>query len=78
MRKLSWSVTAKENCKGKMSSTIKIKYKKTIYKVKIPDIKLLDAEKDYDEQFKKGLEEAFGKKKGKKIFKKVINDFSEF
>lgn len=78
MRKLSWNVTAKGHCKGTMSSTIKIKYKKTIYKVKIPDMKLLDAEKDYDEQFKKGLEETFGKKKGKKIYKKVLNDFSEF
>lgn len=78
MKKLSWIVTAKGNCTGKMSATIEVKYKKASYTAKIPDVKLLDAEKDYDEQFKKDLEETFGKKKGKKIYKKVLNDFSEF
>ena len=77
MRKLSWNAVLKRNCDGRISASLKIKYKKTICKVVVPDIDEVGAEDAFEEQFNKTLKTAFGKKKGKKIAKKVIDEFSE-
>lgn len=77
MRKLSWNACLKRNCDGRISASIKIKYKKTICEVTVPDIKDVEAEDAFEEQFNKTLETAFGKKKSKKIADQVINELSE-
>lgn len=77
MRKLSWNAVLKRNCDGKISASLKIKYKKTICKVTVPDIDTEGAEDGFEEQFNKTLKTAFGKKKGKKIAEQVINELSE-
>lgn len=76
MKKLSWKAVLKRNCDGKISASIKIKYKKTICKVVVPDIDKM-AEDNFEEQFNNTLKTAFGKKKGKKIADQVIEDLSE-
>lgn len=77
MRKLSWNAVLKRNCDGKISASLKIKYKKTICKVVVPDIDTTGAEDAFEEQFNKTLRTAFGKKKGKKIAEQVIEELSE-
>ena len=77
MRKLSWDAVLKRNCDGKISASLKIKYKKTICKVVVPDIDALGAEDAFEKQFNKGLKDTFGKKIGKKIADQVINELSE-
>ena len=77
MRKLSWNAVLKRNCDGKISASLKIKYKKTICKVTVPDTDATGAEDHFEEQFNKTLKTAFGKKKGKKIAEQVINELSE-
>ena len=77
MRKLSWNALLKRNCNGVISASLKIKYKKTICKVCVPDIDSIGAEDTFNEQFNKTLKDAFGKKKGKKIADQVINELSE-
>ena len=77
MRKLSWNAYLKRNCDGKISAAIKIKYKKTICKVIVPDIDAIGAEDAFEERFNKTLKTAFGKKKGKKIADQVIDELSE-
>lgn len=76
MKKLSWKAVLKRNCDGKISASIKIKYKKTICKVVAPDIDKMADDKS-DEQFNNTLKTAFGKKKGKKIADQVIEELSE-
>lgn len=76
MKKLSWKAVLKRNCDGKISASIKIKYKKTICKVVVPDIDKM-AEDNFEEQFNNTLKTAFGKKKGKKIADQVIEELSE-
>lgn len=77
MRKLSWNANLKRNCNGVISASIKIKYKKTICKVTVPDIDAVGAEDAFEEQFNNTLKTAFGKKRGKKIADQVINELSE-
>lgn len=78
MRKLSWKVVLKRNCDGKISASLKVKYKKTICKVTVPDIyTIIGAEDATEEQFNEDLKATFGKKKGKKIAKRVIKEMSE-
>lgn len=77
MRKLSWNACLKRNCDGRISASIKIKYKKTICKVVVPDIDAMGSEDAFTEQFDKTLKDAFGKKKGKKIADQVYNELSE-
>lgn len=77
MRKLSWNAVLKRNCDGKISASLKIKYKKTICKVAVPDIYVTGADDAFEEQFHKTLKSAFGKKKGKKIAEQVIEELSE-
>ena len=77
MRKLSWNAVLKRNCDGRISAAIKIKYKKTICKVTVPDIYATGVEDDFEEQFNKTLKTAFGKKKGKKIAEQVTEELSE-
>lgn len=77
MRKLSWNAVLKRNCDGKISASIKIKYKKTICKVVVPDIDAIGAEDAFEEQFYNTLNTAFGKKKGKKIAEQVMDELSE-
>lgn len=77
MRKLNWNVVLKRNCDGKISASFKIKYKKTICKVFVPDIYEVGAEDGFEEQLNKTLKTAFGKKKSKKIAEQVINELSE-
>lgn len=77
MRKLSWDAVLKRNCDGRISASLKIKYKKTICKVIVPDIDEVGAEDSFEEQFNKTLKTAFGKKKGKKIAEQVIDELSE-
>ena len=77
MRKLSWNACLKRNCDGRISASIKIKYKKTICKVVVPDIDAMGAEDAFEEQFNNTLKTAFGKKKGKKIADQVFNELSE-
>lgn len=76
MRKLSWNALLKRNCNGVISASLKIKYKKTIFKVTVPDIDKM-TEDDFDKQFSEGLKSTFGKKKGKKIADQMINELSE-
>lgn len=76
MKRLSWNTVLKRNCNGVISASLKIKYKKTIFKVTVPDIDKM-TEDDFDKQFSKGLEATFGKKKGKKIAAQVLNELSE-
>jgi hypothetical protein len=77
MRKLSWNAVLKRNCDGRISASLKIKYKKTICKVVVPDIDAVGAEDAFEEQFNNTLKTAFGKKKGKKIAEQVIDELSE-
>lgn len=77
MRKLTWDAVLKKKRDGKFSAKLKIKYKKTICKVTVPDIDAEGAEDDFEEQFRKTLKSAFGKKKGKKIAEQVIEELSE-
>lgn len=77
MRKLSWKAVLKRNCDGRISVSLKIKHKKTICKVIMPDIDAIGAEEASEEQFNKTLRTAFGKKKGKKIAKQVMDELSE-
>lgn len=77
MRKLSWNAALKRNCDGKISASIKIKYKKTFYKLVVPDINDVEAAGVFEEQFNEGLKTAFGKKKSKKIADQVINELSK-
>lgn len=77
MRKLSWKAYVKRNCDGRISASIKIKYKKTVCKVVVPDIDVMGAEDSFEEQFNKTLNDAFGKKKGKKIADQVMEELSE-
>lgn len=77
MRKLSWNATLKRNCDGKISALLKIKYKDTICKVTVHDIDEIGAEDAFEEQFRKTLKSAFGKKKAKKIADQVIEELSE-
>lgn len=77
MRKLSWKACVKRNCDGRISASIKIKYKKTVCKVVVPDIDVMGAEDAFEEQFNKTLNDAFGKKKGKKIADQVMEELSE-
>lgn len=77
MRKLRWNARLKRNCNGRISASIKIKYKKTVCKVVVPDIDATGAEDAFEEQFNKTLKTAFGKKKGKKIADQVIEELSE-
>lgn len=76
MRKLSWDAVLKRNCEGKISACLKVKYKNKICKSFVPDINDIAVD-DYDAQLEKELKAAFGKKKGHKIYKKVIKDFME-
>lgn len=77
MRKLSWNARLKRNCNGVISASLKIKYKDTICKVTVPDIYDSEAEDAFEEQFRKTLKSAFGKKKAKKIADQVIEELSE-
>ena len=77
MRKLSWNAVLKRNCDGKISASLKIKYKKTICKVVVPDIYATGGEDAFEEQFNKTLRTTFGKKKGKKIADQVMEELSE-
>lgn len=77
MRKLSWNAVLKRNCDGRISASLKIKYKKTTCKVIVPDIDVVGAEDAFEEQFNNTLKTAFGKKRGKKIADQVINELSE-
>jgi hypothetical protein len=77
MRKLSWNAVLKRNCDGRISASLKIKYKKTICKVVVPGIDAVGAEDAFEEQFNNTLKTAFGKKKGKKIAEQVIDELSE-
>lgn len=77
MRKISWDAVLKRNCDGRISASLKIKYKKTICKVIVPDIDEVGAEDSFEEQFNKTLKTAFGKKKGKKIAEQVLDELSE-
>ena len=77
MRKLSWNACLKRNCDGKISASLKIKYKKTICKVVVPDIDAIGAEDSFEEQFNNTLKTAFGKKKAKKIADQVMEELSE-
>ena len=77
MRKLSWDAVLKRNCDGRISASLKIKYKKTICKVIVPDIDEVGAEDAFEEQFNKTLKTAFGNKKGKKIAEQVMDELSE-
>jgi hypothetical protein len=77
MRKLSWNAVLKRNCDGRISASLKIKYKKTICKVVVPDIDEVGAEDAFEEQFNNTLKTAFGKKKGKKIAEQVMDELSE-
>ena len=77
MKKLSWKAGLKRNCDGKISASLKIKYKKTICKVIVPDIDATGADDAFEEQFNKTLKTAFGKKKGKKIADQVIEELLE-
>lgn len=77
MKKLSWNANLKRNCNGKISASLKIKYKGTIYKISVPDIDAIGAEDDFEKQFNEGLKAAFGKKRGKKIADQVLNELSE-
>lgn len=77
MKKLSWNVVLKRNCDGNISASLKIKYKKTICKVFVPDIDVEGAEYCFEQQFHETLKAAFGKKKSKKIADQVIEELSE-
>lgn len=77
MKNLKWNAVLKRNCGGRISASLKIKYKKTICKVIVPDIDAEGAENGFEEQFNKTLKAAFGKKKGKKIAEQVMDELSE-
>lgn len=77
MKKVTWEAVLKRNCEGKISAKLEVRYKKSSYTTKMPDIKMLETADDYDEQLKEGLKAAFGKKKGKKIFDQIVKEFSE-
>lgn len=77
MKNLKWNAVLKRNCDGRISASLKIKYKKTICKVIVPDIDAEGAEDNFEEQFNKTLKDAFGKKKGKKIAEQVMDELSE-
>lgn len=76
MRKLSWKAVSKRNCDGVVSTSVKIKYKKTVYKAIIPDLKAIGEDEDLYKQFHKKLKAAFGKKKAKKIEEQIDKDMS--
>lgn len=78
MKNLSWKACLKRNCDGRISASLKIKYKKTICKFVVPDIDAMGVEDAFEEQFDKTLKDTFGKKKGKKIADQVFNELSEF
>lgn len=75
MKNLSWKAVLRKGCDKRLSATLKIKYKKTTYKVKIPDWDKVADDGTFDEQFADKLKTAFGEKKGEKIFKQVTKDF---
>lgn len=77
MKNLSWKVILKKKHDGKISAKLEVRYKQSSYTTKVPDIKMLETADDYDEQLKEGLKAAFGKKKGKKIFDQIVEEFSE-
>lgn len=77
MRKLQWNACLKRNCDGKISALLKVKYKKTICKVVVPDINAMEAEDVFEEQLNNALKTAFGKTKAKKIANQVIDELSE-
>lgn len=77
MKNLTWKAVLKRNCDGRISASLKIKCKKTICKVVVPDIDAIGAEDDFEKQFNKTLKTVFGKKKGKKIADQVVNELSE-
>lgn len=77
MKNLSWKACLKRNCDGRISASLKIKYKKTICKVVVPDTDAIGAEDSFEEPFYKTLKTAFGKKKGEKIADQVMNELSE-
>lgn len=76
MKNLSWDATVKRNCEGKFAASLKIKYKGTACKVPVADIYKEGVEDEFEEQFYKTLKGVFGKKKGKKIAKQVIEEVS--
>ena len=78
MKNLTWKVVSKKNCDGTISTLAKIKYKKTVCKFIIPDIKAIKEDEDLYEQFNKELKTVFGKKKAKKIEEQICNDMSVF
>jgi hypothetical protein len=48
MKNLSWNAVLKRNCDGRISASLKIKYKKTICKVVVPDIDAVGAEDAFE------------------------------
>jgi hypothetical protein len=77
MKNLTWKAILKKKRNGKISVKLEVRYKKSSYTTKVPDIKMLETVDDYDKQLEDGLKAAFGKKRGKKIADQVIKDFSE-
>lgn len=78
MKNLTWKTVSKRNCDGVISASVKIKYKKTVFKLVIPDIRAIGEDEDLYEQFYKKLKAEFGKKKAKKIEEQICNDMSVF
>ena len=78
MKNLTWKAVLKRNCDGRISASLKIKYKKTVCKFIIPDMNTIGEDEDLYKQFHKKLKTAFGKKKAKKIEEQINNDMSVF
>lgn len=77
MRKLSWKASFKTNCDGTVSFSIKIKYKKTVCKVTVPDFKSTKNEGTFVKMYKEAIIDAFGEKKGKKIAKEIMKEIEK-
>lgn len=77
MKNLSWKASFKTKCDGTTSFLIKIKHKKTVCKVVMPDIEATKNDGTFVKMYKKAIFDAFGEKKGKKIAEEVMKGISK-